>query len=238
MCVSAKIRVCVVWNKKSFFKEELFLELTRFKANIRTQTGNGPGRVLRRAGKMPAVLYGPNTEPVLLSVDVKELEQIVRGSKGAQVILEMVIQDQETATRTAMLKELQTDPLSQAYLHADFYEIAMDRKIKVNVPIVATGTSVGVELGGMLQIIRRELEVFCLPLNSPEVIELDITDMDIGDSIHVDEIPLGEGVEIPPDVNFTVLTILSPAKEKEEEVEEEIEEGAEAEEASTDDAEE
>ena len=106
------------------------MELTKFNANIRTQTGNGPGRVLRREGKMPAVLYGPSTEPVLLSVDVKELEQILRGGKGAQVILELVIQDQERSTRTAMLKELQVHPVSQAYLHADFYEIAMDRKIK------------------------------------------------------------------------------------------------------------
>ncbi len=217
------------------------MELIKFNANIRTQTGNGPGRVLRREGKMPAVLYGPSTEPVLLSVDVKELDQILRASKGAQVILELVIQDQERSTRTAMLKELQVHPVSQAYLHADFYEIAMDRKIKVNVPIVATGTSVGVELGGILQIIRRELEVFCLPLNIPEAIELDITNLDIGDSIHVDEIPLGEGVEIPPDVNFTVLTILSPAKEEVEAVEEgeeAIEEGAEEEVASTDKVEE
>jgi len=215
------------------------LELIKFKANIRTQTGNGPGRVLRREGQIPGVLYGPNTEPVLLSVDIKELEQILRESKGAQVILELVIQDQEAASRTAILKELQTHPVSQNYLHVDFYEIAMDRKIKANVPVVATGKSVGVEMGGMLQIIRRELEVMCLPLHIPETIEIDITDLDIGDSIHVDEIPLEGDVEIPTDVNFTVLTILSPAKEEEEEVEEEeVEEGAEEEDASTDDAEE
>ncbi|MBW2591639.1 MAG: 50S ribosomal protein L25/general stress protein Ctc [Deltaproteobacteria bacterium] len=215
------------------------MELIKFKANIRTQTGNGPGRVLRREGQIPGVLYGPNTEPVLLSVDIKELEQILRESKGAQVILELVIQDQEAASRTAILKELQTHPVSQNYLHVDFYEIAMDRKIKANVPVVATGKSVGVEMGGMLQIIRRELEVMCLPLHIPETIEIDITDLDIGDSIHVDEIPLEGDVEIPTDVNFTVLTILSPAKEEEEEVEEEeVEEGAEEEDASTDDAEE
>ncbi len=215
------------------------MELIKFKANIRTQTGNGPGRVLRRDGKMPAVLYGPNTEPVLLSVDIKELKQILRESKGAQVILELVIQDKETSSRTAILKELQTHPVSQNYLHADFYEIAMDRKIKVNVPVVATGKSVGVEMGGMLQVIRRELEVMCLPLHIPEAIEIDITDLDIGDSVHVDEIPLEGDVEIPTDVNFTVLTILSPAKEPEveEDEEEEVEEGAEEEEASTADAE-
>jgi len=215
------------------------LELTKLKANIRTQTGNGPGRVLRREGKMPAVLYGPNTESVLLSVDIKELDQILRGSKGAQVILELTIQGTDTAPRTAMLKELQIHPVSRNYLHADFYEIAMDRKIRVNVPVVATGKSVGVEMGGMLQIVRRELEVMCLPLHIPEAIELDITDLDVGDSIHVDEIPLEDDVEIPTDVNYTVLTILSPIKEEEEiEEEEEVEEGVEEEESSTADAEE
>lgn len=216
------------------------MELSKFKANIRTQTGDGPGRVLRREGKMPAVLYGPNTEPILLSVDIKELKQILRESKGAQVILELIIKGKETSGRTAMLKELQTHPVSQDYLHADFYEIAMDRKIKANVPVVATGKSVGVEMGGMLQIVRRELEVMCLPLHIPEAIEIDITELDIGDSVHVDEIPLESDIEIPTDVNFTVLTILSPAKEQEEEVEEEeeIEEGADAEDASESDAEE
>ena len=215
------------------------MELTKLNANIRTQTGNGPGRVLRRDGKMPAVLYGPNTEPVLLSVDIKELELILRESKGAQGILELVIQDKEASTRTAMLKELQTHPVSQDYLHADFYEIAMDRKIKINVPVVTTGKSVGVEMGGMLQIVRRELEVMCMPIHIPEVIEIDITELDIGDSIHVDEIPLKGDAEIQADVNFTVLTILSPAAaEKEETEEEDVEEGAEEDEAPAADAEE
>ncbi len=215
------------------------MELTKLKANIRTQTGNGPGRVLRREGKMPGVLYGPDTKSLLLSIDKKELEQILRESKGTQAILELVIQDKETPNKTVLLKELQTHPVSQDYLHADFYEISMDRKIKTNVPVVTIGRSVGVEMGGMLQIIRRELEVMCLPLHIPESFEIDITDLDIGDSIHVGEIPLEGDVEISADVNFTILTILSPAKEIEEAEEvEEGEESAEAEEALPADTEE
>jgi len=215
------------------------LELTNLKANIRTQTGKGPGRVLRREGKIPAVFYGPDTEPILLSIDTSELNQLLRESGASQAIVNLIIKNKETSTRTAMLKELQTDPVSRDYLHADFYAIEMDRKIMVNVPIVTTGKSVGVEMGGMLQIVRRELEVMCLPLHIPEAIEIDITDLDIGDSIHVDEIPLEDDVEIPTDVNYTVLTILSPIKEEEEiEEEEEVEEGVEEEESSTADAEE
>jgi len=104
----------------------------------------------------------------------------------------------------------------------------MDRKIRVSVPIVATGKSVGVELGGFLQIVRRELEVLCLPMEIPDVIEIDVTDLDIGDSVHLDDIPLEDNIEIPTDANFTVLTVLSPTKE--EEPEEELEEGLEEEE--------
>jgi large subunit ribosomal protein L25 len=92
----------------------------------------------------------------------------------------------------------------------------MDQKIKVMVPVVTTGKCVGVELGGMLQIIRRELEVFCLPDQIPENITIDITDLDIGDSFHVEDLQLEGDVEIPADVNFTILTVLSPKAEEEE----------------------
>jgi len=165
---------------------------------------------------------------VSLSVNIKELEQIVSDSAGRQVLLNLQIEGGTPANRTAMIKELQTHPVSRNYLHVDFYEIAMDRKIKAKIPVVTTGRAKGVESGGMLQVIRRELEVFCLPLEIPESIEIDITNLDVGDSIHVNELPLGENIEIPEDVNFTILTILSPkAVDKEEEAEEAPDEEAE-----------
>jgi large subunit ribosomal protein L25 len=123
-----------------------------------------------------------------------------------------------------MIKELQTHPVSGNFIHIDFYEIDMKRQIKVMVPIVTHGICKGVELGGLLNIVRREVEVLCFPGDIPEAFEIDITDMDIGDSIHINDIPLGADVEIPSDVNYTVVTVLSP---KIEEVEEEEEEGLE-----------
>ncbi len=95
------------------------------------------------------------------------------------------------------------------------------------VPVIATGQSVGVENGGMLNIVRRELELFCLPGDIPDSIEIDITDLDIGDSIHIEDIPLGENIEISADVNFTVVTVMSPKAEEEvvEEEEAELEAG-------------
>ena len=126
-----------------------------------------------------------------------------------------------------MVKELQTHPVSRNFLHVDFYEIAMDRKIKVKVPIVTTGIAKGVELGGVLQIIRREIEVLCLPFEVPESFEIDISDLDIGDSIHVKDISQEGEIEFLEDEHFTVVTLLTPKIEEEEEPPEEEEEEAE-----------
>ncbi len=206
------------------------MEIIELKTTIRSSSGNGPSRTLRREGRIPAVLYGPGSETVMLSVNTKELEQVIAKSTGGNVLLNLVIQNGETSSRTAMIKELQTHPVSRIFMHVDFYEIAMDRKIRVPVPVVTTGKSIGIEEGGILQIVRREIEVLCLPLEIPEAFEVDITDLKIGDSIHLEEIPLGDNIELPEDVNFTVLTIVAP-KAEEEVVEEEIEEEVEGEEA-------
>ena len=204
------------------------MEHYELNATVRKTTGNSPARELRRGGHIPAILYGPQTEPVLLAVNNKEFEQILKKGNIGSIILNLVIQNGKKVTKPAMIKELQSHPVSGEFLHIDFYEIDMQRKINVMIPIVTKGISKGVELGGLLQIIRREIEVLCMPGDIPEAIELDITDLDVGDSVHVEEIPLGDNVEISSDVNFTVLTIVSPKVEEVEEEEEEALEGEEA----------
>ena len=203
------------------------MEQIDLKAQIRKTIGNGPARTLRREGKVPAVLYGPKTEPVLLSIDSKEFEQILKESSVGSVLLNLQIQNGKTMTRSAMIKELQTHPVSGTFLHVDFYEVDMQKKITAKVPVVARGQSAGVELVGLLQYVRRELEVLCLPTAIPEAIEVDITDLEIGDSIHVEDISLSGDIEIPADTNFTVVTILAPKVEEEPVEEEELEEGEE-----------
>ncbi len=199
------------------------------KAQVRTTKGNGPARAMRRDGRIPAVLYGPGTEPDMISVGARDLDNILKQGSIGRSIINLDI-DGVKDTKATMVKEMQTHPVSQNVLHVDFYEVDMTRKIKVNVPVITTGKSVGVEFGGMLQIIRRELEVYCLPNEIPQDISIDITDLDIGDSVHVNDIETEGDVEIPHEVNFTVMTILSPKKAEEavEEVEE-IEEGEVAE---------
>ncbi|MBW2366713.1 MAG: 50S ribosomal protein L25/general stress protein Ctc [Deltaproteobacteria bacterium] len=197
-------------------------------ADKRTLKGNGPARRLRSSGMIPAVVYGPGKEPSLLSVKQKDLELANKTGNIGQALIKLTIDGEDP--RQVMIKELQTDVISRSMLHVDFYEVNMARKIRVNVPVVVTGKSKGIEAGGMLQIIRRELEVLCLPGAIPESVVLDVSDLDIGDSIHVEEIFLGDDVEIPADVNFTMITVLSPkgaAEEEEEEGEGVDEEGAE-----------
>jgi large subunit ribosomal protein L25 len=166
----------------------------------------------------PAVIYGPGKTPETLAVNVRELEKILKNSKTMQVLLNLHLDGGEA--RPAMLKDLQMDPVSHEILHVDFYEIDPNRKIRMMVPVVPTGKAAGVEMGGMLQVIRRELEVLCLPGEIPESIEIDVTELEIGGSVHVKEIVLEGDVEIPADVDFTVITCLGKMKEEAEAVEE------------------
>ena len=209
------------------------MELIELNATVRKSVGNSAARSLRRSGQIPAVLYGPKTKSALLSVSIKDLEQVFTQGNVFQVILNLVIQNGKKVTKSAMIREFQTHPVSGNFIHVDFYEIDMKRQIKVMVPVVTKGQSVGVELGGMLNIVRREVELLCLPGDIPEAVEIDITNLDIGDSIHIEDIPLGENVEIAADVNFTVVTVLSPKVEEEVVEEEEAElEAGEAEEGA------
>ncbi|MGD1974677.1 MAG: 50S ribosomal protein L25/general stress protein Ctc [Desulfobacterales bacterium] len=208
------------------------MERIELQTTVRKTTGNSPARSLRRSGHIPAVLYGPKIEPVLLAVNIKDLENVLKQGNAFQMILNLVIQNGKKRTKAAMVKELQTHPVSGNFIHIDFYEIDMKRQINVMVPVITKGQSVGVENGGMLNIVRREIELLCLPGDIPEAIEIDITDLEIGDSIHIEDIPLGENVEVSADFNFTVVTVLSPTVEEEEVVEEEegeLEAGEEAE---------
>lgn len=182
-------------------------------ATIRKTKGNGPARSLRREGRFPAVLYGPGTQPVMLSVNVRDFEQVVQKGNIRRTIFSLSIQNGSTVTKPAVIKELQTHPVSGKFLHVDFYEIDMNRKLRVMVPVVPKGKTKGEEFGGMLQIIEREIAVFCLPQEIPDSLEIDVSELGVGDALHVKDIALPGGVELPPGENFTVVTVISPKAE-------------------------
>ncbi len=194
----------------------------------RVQKGKGAARTLRREGRIPAVLYGPNTAPIMLSVNLTEMENALKKRTASLAVFKLAVDDPDRPDRPAMLKELQDDPVTGRFIHADFYQIDEAHKVHVRVPVVTVGKCKGVELGGMLQVIRRQLEVLCLPQSIPQKIEIDISELGVGEAVHVADIQAGSGVEIPHDVNFTVVTVLSTRKTEGDAGEEE--EGAEAEE--------
>jgi len=188
---------------------------------------------------IPAVFYGPEVDPVNLSLNYRDLEKLIRTGAGENVIIDLEIETGEsTLSHRAMLKEIQVDPVKQTILHVDLYEISMDKKIEVEVPITLTGTAMGVSEGGILQQVSRTLEISCLPDNIPDSFELDVTELNIGDSLHVSDLKIPEGIEVLVDEELTVATVVPPTKieeiepevpEEEEEEREEVEAEAVAE---------
>jgi large subunit ribosomal protein L25 len=202
-------------------------------ARTRQDTGKGAARKLRRNDQLPAIFYGPGSEATMLTVKYSDFEKIIKGGSGENTLFNLEIQAKDgNRTRTAMLKEVQSDPVLNSYLHADFYEISMDKEITVNVAIELKGTPVGVTNGGMLENIRRELTVTCLPGKLTRTIEVDISNLDIGDTLHLEDIRLPEGMKAMEDSHLAVAVIAAPAV-AEERVEEEELEGAAAESEET-----
>ena len=214
------------------------METFELHASHRTAAGKAGARSLRREGRIPAVLYGPNTDTVLLAVSSGALQKILSNS-SEHAILKLIFDNGKDSDRMTMVKELQIEPVTQEYLHVDFYEISMDKVIRVKVPVILTGKAKGSEKGGLVQLIRNEIEVSCLPSDVPRTIEVDVTDLDIGDSLHVEDISVTDKVTLMADTNFTVVSVLSPTVEAvveegvEEGVEETEQEGGEAPEDST-----
>ena len=201
-------------------------------AQSRKETGKGAARTLRRQALIPAVFYGPEVDPVHLSLNYRDLEKLIRTGAGENVIIDLAIETGEsTLSHRAMLKEIQMDPVKQTILHVDLYEISMDKKIQVEVPITLTGTPKGVSDGGILQQVSRTVEISCLPDNIPDAFELEVTGLDIGDSLHVSDLKIPEGIEVLEEEELTIATVVPPTKveEIEPEVPEEEEEREEVE---------
>ena len=191
-------------------------------AHLRKTSGKGAARKLRKNNQVPAIFYGPGTETVMLALDYPELERLLRQAGGENIILDLQVKsDSGTESKRAMLKDIQVDPVKDTYVHADFYEISMDKEITVAVPIQLINTPVGVTNGGVLQHIRRELTITCLPDKLINVFDLDVSGLDIGDSIHIRDIELPEGITSAEEGHLTVAVVAAPTVEVEEKEEEE-----------------
>ncbi len=205
------------------------MERPVLKAEVREGVGKGVTRKLRAQGMIPAIFYGSKAQSIPLTVDSRELSRTLQTEAGGNVLIDLDIQRGEQRERkVVMVKELQLDPFQTRTLHSDFYEVAMDVMVTVEVPIHLIGKPEGTKMGGILDQIRRVIDVQCLPGDIPKSFDMDVSHLNIGDSIHVKDIYV-EKAKILTDPNFTIATVVPPVAEekKVEEVAAEVVEGAE-----------
>jgi large subunit ribosomal protein L25 len=190
---------------------------------LRTEKGKEAARRLRNQGLIPAVVYGQREEAIPVTLNPQQLAKALRGGAGERSLINLTIEGLQDGpiTKTVILKEKQIDPVKRTLLHVDLYTIAMDEEIYVNVPVHVEGKAHGVELGGVLEQVLREIEVKCLPGDIPPSINIDVSSLEIGDSIHVADITL-EKATIQVDPEQTIVTVVPPTVYEEPVVEEEI----------------
>jgi large subunit ribosomal protein L25 len=161
-----------------------------------------------------------------VTIDPKALEKILSSSAGSNAVFQLKVQGEETMDRPVLVKSLERDPMKDFIVHADFLEIRMDQKIKVAVPFSFVGESKGVKMGGLLSVLMRELEVECLPNAIPDEIEIDISEVDLNDVIHVRDVRMPADVDLATEPEDPIVTVVTPVEE--EEAVPELAEGEEA----------
>ncbi len=190
------------------------MERTELHVEIRGGVGKGESRRLRAQCKVPVILYGPHMDnPIPLSVNEKDLRNAIHHKTNTLFTLR-ASGEQSLDGKLALIKEEQFHPLDGKRVHVDLYEVRMDEKIKVSVRLVLVGKAKGIQEGGILEQILRELEVRCLPNDIPEKIDVDVSGLGIGDSMHLSDVALPQGVSILGGVNYTVAAVVPPDKEE------------------------
>jgi len=185
---------------------------TTLEAKARTSSGKGFARRTRAEGLVPAIMYGPHLEkPVSLAVEPKALREAINTPKKLNTVLGLNLEGNQ---HMVLLKDYQLDPVSRELLHADFIDVRENEPVKVKVPMVLTGKSIGVTEGGILMQMRRDLEVWALPAAIPQQLEADVTSMKIGAAMHINDIKLPPGITVKTNVNYTIAVVTAPEVEK------------------------
>lgn len=195
------------------------MQKVSLEAQYREQVGGTTAGRLRRDGKIPAVLYGHELEAISLFLDGKATEKLF-GSEGFHGLIEIKITGAPKEFKAgtsilALIKEFQSDPLTRALTHLDFYKVNLEEKVTVTIPVHIEGTAPGVKAGGILEVVRRDLEIRCLPNNIPAEIRVDVSGLELGHSIHVQDLQFPENVEPEAETNFTIVSVAAPSKVEE-----------------------
>jgi len=191
------------------------MEKISLNAIVRERCGKGVARSLRRGGAIPAVLYSKG-ESIPISIDPTKVRKLITHGHAESTLIDLRLEGTaDRAERIAILRDYQRDPVTGELLHADFFEVSMDQKIRVTVPVELVGeTPSGVKEGGILQFILREIEIECLPSMIPDNIQVNASNLNIGESIHVRDIRAAEGIRLISDPNQVVLTIAAPVTQE------------------------
>ncbi len=199
-------------------------------AEVRELTGKAHTRRLRHAGKLPGIIYGGGKPDLPITLDYNETAKIMLRDEAFYTSMIEVNVKGKRGKNTVLLKDTQWDSIYDTPRHLDFLRVSASDKVLVAVPVSALNVELcpGVKHGGALQLIRHELEVSCRADSIPEHIEIDCASFELDTTLHIDDVTLPEGVEVPHDVNFTVLNIAAPKRGAAESTDEEVEGGEEA----------
>jgi large subunit ribosomal protein L25 len=189
------------------------LETLEIQVETREVGSKRQARRLRREGKIPGVLYGPKTPPVPVELNKKEFSSRVAGLEGSHLV-RLKSESTALAAKVALVKEMQYHPITGDVMHTDLYEVDLTAKIQVHVPLHFVGKGVGVVRGGILQPIVREIEVECLPMDIPEFFNVEVSALDIGDAVHIEDLQMPEGVTAIYETNFALVTVVPPSVEE------------------------
>jgi large subunit ribosomal protein L25 len=180
-------------------------------AELREGTGKGVARKLRAKGVIPAVVYGRKRAAQSISVSPDALQKLLRGEAGMNTLIDLTLAGQ---TATVLVKGLDRDPVRGRYLHADFYEVDLTQKVIVSVPVHLVGKAAGTDFGGILDHPLRELSIECLPREIPQSIDVDVSALQVNDSIHVSDLKLAPGLTIKTDGSLAVASVVLPESEE------------------------
>ena len=187
---------------------------TALVVEVRDAIGKGAVRKLRVAGRIPAILYGQGKDSIPLALDPRALDKVLRSS-GANTLLDLTVQGRsDLGTPVALVKDLQRHPIRGTILHADLYQVDLTKTVEVEVPIHLLGKAKGIDFGGILEHSLREVALECLPRSIPAAIEVDVSNMEIGDVIHVRDLALPAGVSLVTDPDLGVVHVALPAAEE------------------------
>ncbi len=190
------------------------MAIAELAVETRTESGKGFARRLRSTGKFPAVRYGKQCAVTQYAVNRTEFDKLLQDGGGSGLVALDVDGAGQNDELLSIVKDIQRDPVSSKVIHVDFYGVRYGEAIQVDVPLVFEGKAIGVVEGGLLQPVRRVLQVRCLPREIPENIVIDVTALAIGDAIHVSDLEV-EGVEFETSIDFTIVTVQAAAKEEE-----------------------